>query len=289
MSLSLSTQHSDRPSPFHATDLVGTPFTPESESTARDPHVAGWVGFFRRKKASKGDSDFPSSSPLNPGPDVSDIDTLGAQGAYSASSMDEDSLGENLVGIALAKSTPSKLAETIESTEGKARHYFETQLIDNAEKQQYLIEPILDPTIKQEVASGADGEELDFPIQTPGVADKKSSLVESIQKISSELENQTRSSPSTPALAISTTEAELTKLIDSKDWKALADFSLREEGLLEQELESLQSRFMKLEPEAKTEAQMRAQREFESTMTAIRSKEHKEDSVTTAKGDDPVA
>ena len=265
---------------------MGTPFTPESESTSRDPHVAGWVGFFRRKKASKGDSDFLSSSPLNPGPDVSDVDTLGAQGAYSASSMDEDSLGENLVGIALAKSTPSKLAATIESTEAKARHDFETQPIDIAEKQHYLVEPILDTALKQEVASGADGEERDFPIQTPGVADNQSSLVESIQKISSELENQARGSPSTPALAISTTEAELTKLIDSKAWKALADFSFREEGLIERELESMQSRVMTLESEAKTEAQMRAQREFESTMTAIRSKERQEESVT-AKDDDP--
>jgi hypothetical protein len=60
------------------------------------------VGFFRRKKTNKGDSDFPYLSPLNPASDVSEVDTVGAQGAYSVSSMDEDSLGENLVGIGIS-------------------------------------------------------------------------------------------------------------------------------------------------------------------------------------------
>jgi hypothetical protein len=215
---------------------VGTPSTPESESTTSDPKVAGWVGFFRRKKTNKGDSDFPYLSPLNPASDVSEVDTVGAQGAYSVSSMDEDSLGENLVGIALAKSTPSKLAASTESTEAKTRQTLEPQAI------------VEDTPPKRQV-----------PGESDVVVDKQSSLVESIQKISSELEDQARGGSWIPALAISTTEEEIAKLIDSKDWQALGDFSVREEGLLEQELENIQLRSMNLD----SEAERMVQREFE--------------------------
>lgn len=258
LSLTLS---SECPSSFDATGTVGTLSSPKSESTVSDPTVAGWVGFFRRKKASKGNSHFTYSSPFNPASDLSDLDTAGAHGAYSASSMDEDSLGENLVDIALAKSSPSKLAATIERTEPRTRPNVEPQVADGEKKQRSRYEPVQDTPLKEKVPGDSDG-----------AVDKQPSLVESIQKISSELEDQTRGGSRIPALAISTTEEEIAKLIDSKDWQALGDFSLREEGLLEQELENIQLRSMTLD----SEAERRIQQEFDATMTTIRSKDGRE-------------
>ena len=65
--------------------------------------------------------------------------------------------------------------------------------------------------------------------QSKDWAGKHSSLVESIQKMSTELESQGQGNSSTPSLTVGATEAELAKYIDSKDWKGLADFSVREE------------------------------------------------------------
>lgn len=128
-------------------------------------------------------------------------------------------------------------------------------------------------------------------MQPPKVEDETSSVAESIQKISSELENQVEGTVSLssfdPYLIDSATEAEIAKLIDSKDWEGLGDFSAQEEVVNERELQSIEARSTNPESEDLVLARLRAQRELEAAMVAFGSKGNDEEPVDEeAKKDD---
>jgi hypothetical protein len=122
-----------------------------------------------------------------------------ARGVYPPSSIGTGPLREDLVGMVMSKSIPPKLAA---------------------------------------VSGTAEKDVKKLGRQSKDWAGKHSSLVASIQKMSTELESQGRGNPSTPSLTVGATEAELAKYIDSKDWKGLADFSVREEVFNETKLSS---------------------------------------------------
>jgi hypothetical protein len=209
-------------SAFNALDPAVVTQRYETETSESNPKSGGWVGFFRRKTAKQVDS-----TSLN-------IEGDASGGVYPLSSIGTGPLREDLVGMAMSKSIPPKLAAVSEAAE-------------------------------------KDAEKLGMGTQSTDWADKQSSLVESIQKVSTELESQGQGNPSTPSLAVGATEAELAKYIDSKDWKGLADFSVREEVFNETELKSIQTRSKNLKSEEEKEAQKSVRSEFEGAMMTLRS------------------
>lgn len=240
-------------SPFH--DYLATPATPglkeevatpaKGDATvASEASSAGWVGYFRRKKGSQqGESDSMSS----PGVKQKSVDSQ--VGGRSASSTGGDEHDEDLVAGALAKSKPSKAGAHFEAFERERKQ--------------------------------TPGD-IDKGTEPPEEKDQPSSMAKSIQKISSELQDEVQgsaSSPSPPPLADVAAEKKIAKLIDSKDWKGLGDYSVREEVVNERELQSIQARTAILETEEAALARLQAQRELEAAMLAFASKEGTEEYV----------
>jgi hypothetical protein len=224
-------------------DEVAKP-TKGDETVASEASSAGWVGYFRRKKGSQqGESDSMSSPGVKRKSEDSHV------GGRSASSTGGDEHDEDLVAGALAKSKPSKAGAHFEAFERERKNT-----------------PV----------------DIDSGTKTPGPEDQPSSMAESIQKISSELQGEAHgstSSASAPSLADVAAEAEIAKLIDSKDWKSLGDYSVKEEVVNERELQSIQDRNTNLKSEVGTLARLKAQRELEAAMLAFGSKENTEQSL----------
>ena len=141
-----------------------------------------------------------------------------------------------------------------------------------------------------------DRERKQAPVATgsgmklPEVEGQKPSAVESIKKISSELETEvkgTASPPLNPSLADTATEAEIAKLIDSKDWGGLGEYSAQEEVVNERALQSIDARSVDQESEEVVLARLRAQRELEAAMVEFGSTGNaKESSGEESKKDD---
>lgn len=161
----------------------------------------------------------------------------------SASSTGGDEHDEDLVAGALAKSKPSKAGAHFEAFERERKQ--------------------------------TPGD-IDKGTEPPEEKDQPSSMAKSIQKISSELQDEAQggaSSPSAPPLADVAAEAKIAKLIDSKDWKGLGDYSVQEEVVNERELQSIQARTTNLEADEGTLDRLQVQRELDAAMLAFGSNE----------------